>query len=174
MSSLLPPAPLFPLPLFSFLCAVVLPAFVVSSFVVFVFSASPLLPFVALPMSFAPCRLRLCPAPLSPFGPSCSEPAQDQTRSSLAPRSPFVALSHLPPAQPPPSRELPLARPSLMSPPPALPPTTTRCCFPLCRWTWNPLRLVVLDCKGRRRQDTRVAKGGVEGVTRGWGGAGRG
>jgi hypothetical protein len=25
-------------------------------------------------MSFVPCRLRLCPAPQSPFGPSCPEP----------------------------------------------------------------------------------------------------
>jgi hypothetical protein len=63
-------------------------ALVVSSFAFFVFSASPLLPFVAFPMSFVSGRLRLCPAPLSPFGPSCSEP-QDENRSSLAPRSPL-------------------------------------------------------------------------------------
>jgi hypothetical protein len=25
-------------------------------------------------MSFVTCRLRVCPAPLSPFEPSCSEP----------------------------------------------------------------------------------------------------
>jgi hypothetical protein len=87
LASLLPPAPPFPLPLFSFLCAIVLPALVVFSFAIFVFPASPLLlllllPFVAFPMSFVPCRLRLCPASLSPFGPSCPEPHKTKLNRS--------------------------------------------------------------------------------------------
>jgi hypothetical protein len=96
----------------------------------FVFSASPLLLFVAFPMSLAPYRLCLCPAPLSPFGASFSEPRKTKlVRAwSRGPRCPPPCST-----SPLPGRELPLARPSLMSPPPALPPTTTRCCFPLCR-----------------------------------------
>ena len=46
-----------------------LSALVISSFAFFfvVSCLSALLPFVAFPMSFVSCRLRLCPAPLSPF-----------------------------------------------------------------------------------------------------------
>jgi hypothetical protein len=50
--------------------------------------------------------------------------AQDQTRSSLAPQSPLPSpLLNLPPSG---EGAATLARPSLMSGPPALPPTTTR------------------------------------------------
>jgi hypothetical protein len=83
---------------FTFLCAVVLPALVVSSFAIFVFPASPLLPFVDYPMSFVPCRLRLCSAPLSPFGPSCLEPRKTK-RNRAWPRSPLPSpLLNLPPS----------------------------------------------------------------------------
>jgi hypothetical protein len=73
-------------PYFTSLRAVVSPALVACRlrFRVFVFFASPLLPFVAIPMSFAPCRLRLCPAPLSPFGRArLPRAAKGQTQSSL-------------------------------------------------------------------------------------------
>jgi hypothetical protein len=73
-------------------------------------------------MSFAPCRLRLCPAPMSPFGSRCSEPC----KTKLVRAWPHGPRAALPPrsTSPLPGRELPLARPSLMSAPPALPPTT--------------------------------------------------
>jgi hypothetical protein len=69
----------------------------------------------------------LCPAPLSsPFGPRCSDTvraAQDQTRSSLAPRSPLPSPLLSGSADLPPSGEgaatSKAVRPSLMSPPPA-------------------------------------------------------
>jgi hypothetical protein len=89
------------LPLPCFLCAVVLSALVVSSFAIFVFSASPLLPFVAFPMSFVPCRLRVCLPPPSPFGPSCSEPRK---KNSFVP-GPAVPVAVAPP--PPPLLNLP-------------------------------------------------------------------
>jgi hypothetical protein len=50
LSSLLPPALLFPLLLPRLPCAIALSANVVSTFVFFVYSASSLLPFVAFPM----------------------------------------------------------------------------------------------------------------------------
>ena len=67
---------MFLLLLSSFLCAIALSANVVSTFVFFVYSASSLLPFVAVSMSFVrwAVGLRVCPAPLSPSEPSFSEP----------------------------------------------------------------------------------------------------
>jgi hypothetical protein len=75
LSSLLPPAPPFPLPLFSFLCAVVLSALAASSFAVFCLfclSAAAVRRFSYVVRSVSPPLV--CPAPLSLFGPSCSEP----------------------------------------------------------------------------------------------------
>jgi hypothetical protein len=71
----------------------------------FVFSASPLLPFVAFPMSLVPCRLRLCPAPLSPpFGHTCSEPRKTKLPVRAWHRGPRCPPPCSPPAAPPPSR----------------------------------------------------------------------
>jgi hypothetical protein len=60
---------------------------------------------------FAPCRLRLCPAPLSPFGPSCSEPRKAKLNRAW-PRGPRCPPALLAP---------PLLLPSLLPPvPPVL------------------------------------------------------
>jgi hypothetical protein len=149
LPSLLPPVP---------------PTLVVSSFAIFFFTASPLLPLVDFSMSFAPCRLRVCLAPLSPFGPRCSVPRK--TKVSLVPGPGVPVPPPPPPAQPPPSGEgaATSKRPSLMRGSPALPPTTTRCCSPLCRRTRNPPPyLMVLDelqGKATARHKEGVEKGG--------------
>jgi hypothetical protein len=92
--------------------AVMSPALVVSSFAIFAFTASPLLPFVAFLVSFVPYHLHLCPAPLSPFGPSaCPEPRKAKL-DRARPRGPRCSPALLAP---------PLLLPSLLSPVPLFP-----------------------------------------------------
>jgi hypothetical protein len=129
-------APVFPLPLPSFLCAVVLSPLVVSSFVFF---AGPFLPFLPLRCCRSSpflCRsFRVASACVllhyKPVRAQLLRAAQDQTRSSLAPRSPLPSpLVNLPPSGEGAATNKAII---LMSGPPALPSATTCRCFPLCR-----------------------------------------
>jgi hypothetical protein len=132
LSSLLSPAPLFPLPLSSFLCAIMLSALVASSFAfcLFCLSAAAVRCFFYVVRSVSP---PLVSCSTEPVRAQLLRAAQDQTRSSLAPRSPLPS----PLLKLPPSGEGAATSKAVIDdahrPPPALPPTTACRCFPLCR-----------------------------------------
>jgi hypothetical protein len=97
---------------------------------------SPFLPFLPL-RCYCSLLFLYVVRSVSPLLVSCSpKPVRAQLPRAAQPRpnsfepGPAVPVA-LPPTLPP--RDLLLARPSLVSGPPALPPTTTRRWFPLCR-----------------------------------------